>query len=80
MVADRVITVGRHDDNVGILGIYGLLKHPEAVFGVGPESVGVKRTDQMVSSRNGRVDKATHTLHYRPRYTSVFSEGRYIRD
>jgi len=43
VVADGVVTVGGHDDNVRILGVDGLLEHAETVFGVGPEAVGVER-------------------------------------
>ena len=43
MVADGVVAVGGHDDDVGVFGVDGLLEHPEAVFGVCPEAVGVER-------------------------------------
>ena len=75
VVADSVVAVGRHDDDVRILGIDGLLEHPEAIFGVGPESDGVERTGSGGQQPRWTYNHAERTLHFQPRYRRAFEAG-----
>ena len=75
VVADGVVTVGGHDDNVRILGVDGLLEHAETVFGVGPEAVGVERAGLYGQLLRWTDNNAIHTLHFQPRYRRAFEAG-----